>query len=74
MPRKTSVNIDIDEELAERASSAGLDLAGLLEERLRESLAADDAETWRRHNRAAIEASNRELETNGLWCDDLRPW
>lgn len=80
MPRKstakskTSVHVDIDEELAGRASSAGIDLAAALEEKLRDTLAADDAGTWRLQNRAAIEASNRELEANGLWCDDLRPW
>ena len=31
-------------------------------------------EAWRRHNRAAIEASNRALDENGLWCEDHRVW
>lgn len=72
--RKRAVNVSLDPALLDEAKAAGLNVSGVLHEALRAKLKAHREAAWRAENRAAIEASNAELEKNGLWCDDLRPW
>ena len=64
---KKSVNLSIDAELAAEAKEAGTNMSALLETALRAELKAHREAKWREENRAAIEASNAELERNGLW-------
>lgn len=72
--RKKSVNLSIDAELAAEAKQAGTNMSALLERALREELKERRWARWRADNRAAIVASNAELEQNGLWCDNYRVW
>ena len=71
---KKSVNLSIDAELAAEAKAAGTNMSALLEKALRAELKAGREAKWREENREAIEASNAELERNGLWCDKYRVW
>ena len=72
--RKKAVNVSIDPEIAAEAKAAGVNLSGVLERALRTELKTRREVQWREENRAAIEASNAELERNGLWCDAYRVW
>ena len=71
---KKSVNLSIDAELAAEAKAAGTNMSAVLEKALRAELKAGREAKWREENREAIEASNAELERNGLWCDKYRVW
>ena len=71
---KKSLNLSIDAELAAEAKAAGTNISAVLEKALRAELKAGREAKWREENRAAIEASNAELERNGLWCDKYRVW
>ena len=71
---KKSVNLSIDAELVVEAKAAGTNMSAVLEKALRAELTAGREAKWREENRAAIEASNAELERNGLWCDKYRVW
>ena len=72
--RKRAVNLSIDAELIDEANAAGTNLSAVLERALRDELKERRWQAWREENRAAIEASNRELEEHGLWADDYRVW
>ena len=71
---KKPLNLSIDAELAAEAKAAGTNISAVLEKALRAELKAGREAKWREENRAAIEASNAELERNGLWCDKYRVW
>ena len=73
-PRKRAVNLSVDSKLLDAAKAAGTNLSLLLERVLRDELREARRQTWRDENRAAIDASNRQLAENGLWCDDYRVW
>jgi len=72
--RKRSVNLSVDGALLQEARSAGVNLSAAFDEALRSKLSEHRIAKWREENRAAIEASRRELEENGLWADDYRVW
>jgi len=72
--KKKPVNLSIDAELLAEAKAAGTNLSSLLECALTEELKEQRWQKWREENRAAIEASNAELERNGLWADKYRNW
>jgi antitoxin CcdA len=65
--RKKAVNLSLDADLVVEAKAAGLNLSAVLEETLRAKLKERRWQKWREENRAAIEASNEELERNGMW-------
>ena len=65
--KKKAVNLSVDAELLSEAKAAGTNLSGVLEGALKEQLRERRWQKWREENRAAIEASNAELERNGLW-------
>ena len=73
-PRKRPVNLSIDAELLAEAKTYGINVSGTLEAALREVIRKERWARWRTDNRAATEASNRELEKNGLWADKFRAW
>jgi antitoxin CcdA len=66
--RKKAVNLSIDADLLAEAKAAGTNLSRLLERALAAELKERRWQKWRKENRAAIEASNAELERNGMWC------
>ena len=73
-PKKKAVNLSIDAALVAEAKEAGTNLSAVLEQALRAELVQHREAKWREENREATEASNDELERNGLWCDDHRVW
>ena len=72
--KKRNVNVSIDATMVAEAKTAGMNLSAILEQALRAELKLSRETKWREDNRQAIEASNTELESNGLWCDDHRVW
>ncbi len=66
-PRKKSVNLSIDAELAELAKETGTNMSAILERELQKHLSEHRAQKWRAENRRAIEKSNQELRQNGMW-------
>jgi antitoxin CcdA len=66
-PRKKAVNLSIDAELVAEARAAGTNLSAVLESALREALRERRRKEWLEKNRAAITASNAELERKGAW-------
>ncbi len=73
-PKKKAVNLSIDAGLAAEAKAAGTNLSAVLERALTEQLRTHREQAWREQNWAAINASNAELERNGLWADRYRGW
>jgi antitoxin CcdA len=65
--KKRAVNLSIDSELLDEAKAAGTNLSAALEKSLREDLGERRWKKWREDNREAIEASNAELDQNGMW-------
>ncbi len=72
--KKKAVNLSVDAGLLEEAKAGGANLSALLEDALRATLKEQRWQKWREENRAAIEASNEELERNGLWSEKYRTW
>ena len=72
--RKRPVNLSIDDGLLTEAKTYGVNVSATLETALREVIRKERWTRWRAENRASTEASNRELEKNGLWADDYRLW
>ena len=71
----SSVTLSIEADLLEQARQVGIDLAVVVDCALRSEIARRRRwQQWRTGNRAAIEASNAELERHGLWADDYRTW
>lgn len=64
---KKAVNLSIDAELLDEARTAKTNVSAVLENALRNELRERRWQKWREENRAAIEASNAELERNGMW-------
>ena len=72
---KKSVRASIDAELAAEAKVVGVNLSELFEKALRDELAKQRRwAKWREENRAAIEASNRQLKKHGLPLAKYRVW
>lgn len=72
MTTKTRTNVSLDADLMQEARSLGVNLSALLEERLREEVAARRRTAWREENRGAIADANAYLVQHGLWSDGLR--
>ena len=72
--KKKMVSVSIDAALVAEAKAAGTNLTATIEKALRAELRQSRETKWREDNRQAIEASNTELENNGLWCDDDQVW
>lgn len=67
MTARRAVNLSIDAGLLADAKAAGFNLSSMLEAAVRERLRAQRKQEWLEENRAAIEASNKELAENGMW-------
>ena len=65
--RKKAVNLSIDAKLVTEAKMLGSNLSAVLEDALKRDLSEKRWQKWREENRDAIEASNAELEKNGMW-------
>ena len=71
MTTKTRTNVSLDADLMQEARALGVNLSALLEERLREEVAARRQAAWRAENRGAIADANAYIEKHGLWSDGL---
>lgn len=67
--KKKAINLTIDAELLAEARACGTNLSSVLETALREQLKQQRWQKWREDNRAAIEASNAQLERDGPWFE-----
>ena len=67
--KKKAVNLTIDADLLAEAKAAGTNLSNVLETALKEQLKQQRWQKWREDNRAAIEASNAQLERDGPWFE-----
>ncbi len=65
--KKKAVNVSVDAELLDEAKAAGTNISAVLERSLREELRERRWKKWQERNREAIEASNAELDKNGMW-------
>lgn len=72
--KKRAVNLSIDADLVAEAKAAGTNLSALLEDALRDRLESERATRWRQENKEALEAYDRHIERDGLWCDEYRTW
>ncbi|TDR88104.1 type II toxin-antitoxin system CcdA family antitoxin [Enterovirga rhinocerotis] len=70
--QREAVELQLDGALMADAKALGLDAAGVMEDALRESVAAEKARRWREENAEAIRRSNERVERDGLWCDEYR--
>ncbi len=66
--RRRSICRSTPQLLAE-AKAAGTNLSSVLETALKEQLKQQRWQKWREDNRAAIEASNAQLERDGPWFE-----
>ena len=66
----TKVTISIDSRLAAAAAADGLDLSVLMEQALIAQIGATADTSLDEHEKAALEATNRFVQTHGPWWDD----
>jgi antitoxin CcdA len=69
---KKATNLSINRDLLRQARELGINLSGLLEERLAEVVRARRREQWGEENREAIEEYNRRVASRGVFSDGLR--
>lgn len=79
MPRAHSehrqpTNLTLDSRLVKEAKDLGLNLSRLLEERLREVIAAERRRRWLEENEAAFQAYDRFVEKHGVFNERERDW
>jgi antitoxin CcdA len=70
--QKRAVNLSVDASLVAAARKQGLNLSRVLDDALRQQLAAARADAWARANRQAIEDYNDRIERDGVFGDKLR--
>jgi antitoxin CcdA len=71
-PQKKAVNLSINRELLDRARKCEINLSNVLEDALEQKLQQQASERWMTDNRAAIEVYNEEVETRGIFSDNVR--
>ena len=70
-PRKAT-NVTVNTDLLRQAREAGLNLSGLLEERLVEALRERRSEQWLAENGEGIADYNDRVRQTGVFSDGLR--
>jgi len=71
-PQKKAVNLSINRELLDRARIGDMNLSSILEDALELKLRQQARDLWLTENRAAIDAYNEQVETQGIFSDGLR--
>jgi len=69
---KRAVNLSIDAALLAEARGFGLNLSGLLEERLSDAVREARRKAWLAENAEAIEDYNSRIDTRGSYADSVR--
>lgn len=72
--RRTPVNLSLDPQLVAEARKFGLNLSGLVEEKLREAVTEHRQRLWQAENAEAISAYNRFVARHGVFGEDEREW
>lgn len=70
-PKRAS-NLSINSNLLEEARKYKVNLSGLLEQALIETLTEKKRAEWLEQNHAALEAYNQRIEERGVFSDGLR--
>lgn len=63
---RKATNVSLDSGLLEAAKDLGVNISRACERGLAEQIAETRAERWLKENQAAIESSNRFVDTQGL--------
>jgi antitoxin CcdA len=69
---KKPTNLSLDKALLAEAKDLNINLSRAAEAGLRRDVARAKAERWKQENEAAIESSNRWVESHGLPLDRFR--
>lgn len=69
---KKATNLIINSDLLAKSRKLNMNLSAMLEQALKQKLAEESAEKWKRENAAAIKAYNSCVEENGLFSDEFR--
>ncbi|TAN67805.1 MAG: acetoacetyl-CoA synthase [Methylobacter sp.] len=69
---KKPTNLSINSDLLAKAKDLKLNLSATLEIALAEQVQKAERANWLKQNKAAIEASNKLVEDNGLFSDSYR--
>jgi antitoxin CcdA len=69
---KQATNLSINRDLLDAAREAGVNLSAVLEEALKEKVAAARREKWKRENAEAIAEYNDFIEGHGVFSDSHR--
>ena len=69
---KKATNLSINSDLLAKSRKLDVNLSATLEQALKQKLAEENGENWRRENSIAIKAYNSFVEENGLFSDEFR--
>lgn len=69
---KKATNLSINSDLLAKSRALRINLSATLERALTEELAKQQAEKWKKKNKAAIRAYNDFVEEHGCFGDEFR--
>lgn len=69
---KRATNLSINADLLAKARQLDINLSAALEQALAETLRQRQREQWLAENRAAMDAYNEQVETQGVFSDNQR--
>ncbi|MFC3122804.1 type II toxin-antitoxin system CcdA family antitoxin [Agaribacter flavus] len=69
---KKATNLSINSDLLEKTRKLDVNLSAILEQALKQKLAEESAEHWKRENATAIKAYNSFVEENGVFGEEFR--
>lgn len=69
---KKATNLSINSDLLAKSRKLEVNLSATLEQALKQKLAEESEENWRRENASAIKAYNSFVEQNGIFGDEYR--
>lgn len=69
---KKATNLSINSDLLAKSRKLEVNLSATLEQALKQKLAEESGENWKRENTAAVKAYNSFVEENGVFGDEYR--
>ena len=69
---KKATNLTVNSDLLLQAKRLGINISALLEQSLAIQVKKLKAQSWLEENRVAIDAYNRDVNSQGTFSDDLR--
>lgn len=69
---KKATNLSLNSDLLIKAKDLKINLSATLEQALKEKLAEQEAQTWAKENKQAIQAYNTFVEEQGCFGDEYR--